>query len=65
MVLVLLRCSVVGKWTGGASGTGEGKLGGDYKVWEAQKALTLWFTCFYLALPDSRLLPRDEKQNLP
>ena len=33
MVLVMLQCSVVGKWTGGAVGAGNGKLIGDYKVW--------------------------------
>ena len=28
----MLRCSVVGKWTGGAVGAETGKLIGDYKV---------------------------------
>ena len=32
MVLSMLRCSVVGKWTGGAVGAEKGKLIGDYKV---------------------------------
>jgi len=32
MVLVMLRCSVVGKWTGRAVGAETGKLIGDYKV---------------------------------
>jgi hypothetical protein len=32
MVLAMLRCSVVGKWTGGAVGAEKGKLIGDYKV---------------------------------
>jgi hypothetical protein len=29
----MLRCSVVGKWTGGAVGAEKGKLIGDYRVW--------------------------------
>ncbi len=32
MVLAMLRCSVVGKWTGGAVGAETGKLIGDFKV---------------------------------
>jgi hypothetical protein len=28
----MLRCSVVGKWTGAAVGAEKGKLIGDYKV---------------------------------
>jgi hypothetical protein len=32
MVLAMLRCSVVGKWTGGAVGAETGKLIGGYKV---------------------------------
>ena len=32
MVLAMLRCSVVGEWTGGAVGAEKGKLIGDYKV---------------------------------
>ena len=32
MVLTMLRCSVVGKWTGGAVGAKTGKLIRDYKV---------------------------------
>jgi len=28
----MLRCSVVGKWTGGAVGAEKGKLIGEYKV---------------------------------
>ena len=34
MVLAVLRCSVVGKWTAGAVGAEAGKLGGTYKVLE-------------------------------
>lgn len=30
----MLRCSVVGKWTGGAVDAETGKLIGDYRVWE-------------------------------
>ena len=32
MVLFMLRCSVVGEWTGGAVGAERGKLIRDYKV---------------------------------
>ena len=32
MVLAMLRCGMVGKWTGGAVGAETGKLIGDYKV---------------------------------
>ena len=35
MVLPMLRCSVVGKWTGGAVGAGSRKSIGDYKVFGA------------------------------
>ena len=34
MVLAMLRCSVVGKWTGGAVEAEKGKLIGNYRVWE-------------------------------
>jgi hypothetical protein len=33
MVLIMPRCSMVGKWTGGAVGAGKEKLIGEYKVW--------------------------------
>ena len=40
MVLVMLRYSLVGKWTGGAVGAESGKLIEDYKVW-GEKGLKL------------------------
>ena len=41
MVLVLLRCSVVGKWTAGAVGAETGKLIRDYKVLGGRRAVHL------------------------
>ena len=37
----MLRCGMVGKWTGGAVGAETGKLIRDYKVWGALPARAL------------------------
>ena len=43
MVLGMMRCSVVGKWTGGAVGAEKGKLIGAYKVFGGMSLiLPIW-----------------------